>query len=169
MGLLMPLYFLGAAAIALPIYLHLRRKPPKDSVEFSSLMFLNPTKHNPQKRERQLENLPLLLARCLALLLLALMFARPFMSMPGSAAESGTGRTVVLIDSSASMQRSGVWEEAMEKAEMAVEQAPPDTEVAVFVARRQQVRHLRQLHVSYMLFSGRLRRPTPAGTARCRV
>ena len=57
----------------MPIYLHLRRKPPKDALEFSSLMFLEPSKHQPIKRRSQLENIPLLLLRCLALLFLAAM------------------------------------------------------------------------------------------------
>ena len=112
MNFLVPFYLLGALAVAVPIYLHLRRKPPKDSVEFSSLMFLRSTDYPPVKRSRHLENLPLLLLRCLALLLLAGLFARPFMSGDEEALESGQTRTVLLVDTSASMQRSGLWEAA---------------------------------------------------------
>ena len=38
MSFLFPLYLLGAAAIALPLYLHLKRRPPKDAVAFSTLV-----------------------------------------------------------------------------------------------------------------------------------
>ena len=101
MGFLFPLYMVGAAMIALPIYLHLRRKPPKDQVEFSSLMFLEPTKHQPIKRRSQLENWPLLLLRCLALLALVGMFSRPFFSGGEHEGEEGALRTVILLDTSA--------------------------------------------------------------------
>lgn len=116
MGFLVPLYLLGALAVAVPIYLHLRRKPPKDSVEFGSLMFLEATEYPPVKRSRRLENLPLLLLRCLALLLLAGFFARPFLGGGEEEVGEGQTRTVLLIDTSASMQREGVWEEAKAEA-----------------------------------------------------
>ncbi|MEM1296707.1 MAG: BatA domain-containing protein, partial [Verrucomicrobiota bacterium] len=50
MGFLFPLYLLGALALAIPVLLHLRRRPPKDRVVFSSLMFLDP--QTPQKKQR---------------------------------------------------------------------------------------------------------------------
>ncbi|MEQ1752257.1 MAG: BatA domain-containing protein, partial [Prosthecobacter sp.] len=73
---LFPLYLLGGSAIIGPILMHLRRRPPQDRVEFSSLMFLDAQTPMPVSK-RRLENWLLLLLRCLALLLLALMFARP--------------------------------------------------------------------------------------------
>ena len=99
MSFLFPLYLAGAAAIALPIYLHLRRKPPKDAVEFSSLMFLEPSKHQPLKRRSQLEHLSLLALRCLALLFLAAMFSRPFFAGGDKEGVAGQKRTVILLDS----------------------------------------------------------------------
>ena len=136
MNFLVPLYLAGALAIAIPIYLHLRRKPPKDSVDFSSLMFLEPTKHQPIKRRSQLENIPLLLLRCLALLLLAAMFARPF--LPGGDAEGDEGkmRTVILIDTSASMKREGVWEEATKRAGKLIGEVKPEGAVAIVAVDR---------------------------------
>ena len=41
MSWLFPLYLAGAAAIIAPILLHLRRRPPHDRVEVSTLMFLD--------------------------------------------------------------------------------------------------------------------------------
>ena len=70
---LFPLYLIGAGAVIAPILMHLRRKPPEDRVEFSSLMFLDAQTPVPVSR-RRVENWLLLLLRCLALIVLALMF-----------------------------------------------------------------------------------------------
>ena len=75
MGILFPFYLLGIAAIAAPIILHLTKRTPKEKVQFSSLMFLREAPLRLQRRSR-LEQLILLALRCLALLLLALAFAR---------------------------------------------------------------------------------------------
>lgn len=131
MNFLFPLYLAGGIAVALPIYLHLRRKPPKDAVEFSSLMFLEPTKHQPIKRRSQLENLPLLLLRCLALLLLAAMFSRPFLAGGDQDLEGGQKRTVILIDTSASMQRGDLWDDAITMAREAIESTKAEGSLAI--------------------------------------
>ncbi len=117
MSFLFPLYFLGAAALAVPLLLHLRKRPPKDRTPFSSLMFLE---KSPQKltRRTKLEKWLLLALRCLALLLLALMFARPFFSGPSLATATAEGRRMaLLIDGSASMRRSDLWVQAIARAE----------------------------------------------------
>lgn len=131
MNFLVPLYLAGALAVVIPIYLHLRRRPPKDSVEFSSLMFLEPTKHQPIKRKSQLENIPLLLLRCLALLLLAAMFAKPFLPGGDASTRKGKLRTVVLLDTSASMQREGLWEQATEKIDKLIAEIEADGSFAL--------------------------------------
>ncbi len=116
MSLLAPLYFFGAFAIGLPILFHLIRRRPKGEVEFSSLMFLRPTPPRLTRRSR-LDNWPLLLLRALALMLLAAAFARPFLrSAALSDAELPGRRLVLMIDTSASMQRAGLWQQALDKA-----------------------------------------------------
>lgn len=111
MNFLFPAFLLSAIAIAIPIVLHFRRQPPQKTVPFSSLMFLEQTPVVPRTR-RKLEDWLLLLLRCLALLLLALMFARPFLhSASQTTAASGT-RWCVLVDTSASMQRPEAWQQA---------------------------------------------------------
>jgi Aerotolerance regulator N-terminal/von Willebrand factor type A domain len=116
MSILAPLYFLGAAAIALPILFHLIRRRPKGEVVFSSLMFLQPTPPRLTKRSR-LENWPLLLMRALALLLLAAAFARPFFRSEAFSDQTSVGRRLMMvIDTSASMQRTGLWDQAKQKA-----------------------------------------------------
>lgn len=131
MGTLFPFYFLGALAIAIPIILHLRRRPPKDRVVFSSLMFLDP--HAPQrKRRNKLENWFLLALRCLALLLLALLFARPYLRDQNAMIEVEPGVTrVLLLDTSASMQRAGRWDAALERVDKILTDAKPDDRFSV--------------------------------------
>ncbi len=131
-----PLYLLGAAAIIAPILLHLRRRPPQDRVEFSSLLFLDAQTPVPVSK-RRLENWLLLLLRCLALILLALMFARPFLrseSPPGAAADQAT---LILIDRSASMRRGDLWQRALAEANRSAAQAKLTDRVALAVFDRQ--------------------------------
>ena len=117
MSLLAPLYFLGALAIGLPILFHLIRRQPKGEVEFSSLMFLKPTPPRLTRRSR-LDNLPLLLMRALALILLAAAFARPFLRQSEESEVDGVGRRIVIaIDTSASMRRADLWRQAKSTAE----------------------------------------------------
>ena len=132
MSLLAPLYFaIGALAIGLPILFHLIRRRPKGEVEFSSLMFLQPTPPRLTRRSR-LENLPLLLLRALALILLALAFARPFLrSVVQSNAQEKGRRWVLLVDTSASMQRADLWDQAKKKALTLVDQVEQQDELAI--------------------------------------
>jgi hypothetical protein len=106
MSFLFPLYLLGAAAVAIPILLHLRRRPPQELVPFSAVMFLDPAPVPPVKR-RKLEDILLLALRCLALVLLALMFSRPLFSQKDPAAAAGRS-WVLLLDQSASMRRDDI-------------------------------------------------------------
>ena len=122
----------GGLALAAPIIFHLIRRTTRERVTFSSLMFLLPTPPRLSKRSR-LEHLLLLLLRCLALLLLALGFSRPFFKqtpLDDPTAVQPT-RTVVLLDTSASMRRAGVWENARERAEAIVRRAGPADHVAL--------------------------------------
>ncbi len=131
MSLLAPLYFLGALAVTLPILFHLIRRQPKGQVEFSSLMFLRPTPPRLTRRSR-LDNWPLLLIRALALTLLALAFARPFIrSMAFSDAELPGRRLMLVIDTSASMQRDGLWQQTLDHAEAVIDDLQPSDQLAI--------------------------------------
>ncbi|MEX2216206.1 MAG: BatA domain-containing protein [Phycisphaeraceae bacterium] len=115
MSFLAPLFLAGIAAVSLPILFHLIRRTPKGRMNFSSLMFLTPSPPRVTSRSR-LEHWLLLLLRVLAVILLALAFARPFLwdqaaveaEQPGAAR-----RVVVLIDTSASMSREDLWSRAV--------------------------------------------------------
>ena len=128
MSLLMPLYIAGLAAISLPLIFHLIRRSPRGQVVFSSLMFLSRSPPRLTRRSR-LDQWLLFLLRALAILLLAIAFARPFLrsqSVLGITGSQGR-RIVLLVDTSASMQRQGIWAAAMERSrEVLVDLGPQD-------------------------------------------
>ena len=126
MSFLAPLFLLGGLAIALPVVFHLVRRSSREKLVFSSLMFLKPTPPRMTRRNR-LENIFLLLLRCLAICILALGFARPFLQKPMAATPTNTAgaQIVILVDTSASMKREGVWAEALAQSRGRVEEEPP--------------------------------------------
>ena len=131
MSFLFPLYLLGAAALAVPILLHLRRRPPKEHIPFSSHMFLEQTPEKLTRRSR-VERWLLLALRCLALLLLAFAFGRPFLNtIPVAIAANPLERKIILVDRSASMKREDLWEQALEKAREQLKESNATTEVAI--------------------------------------
>lgn len=132
MSFLAPLFLLGGLAIALPVVFHLVRRSSREKLVFSSLMFLKPTPPRMTRRNR-LENIFLLLLRCLAICILAFAFARPFLQKPMAATPSNTAGTqvVILVDTSASMKRDGVWAEAVEITEAALEKTTAADQVAI--------------------------------------
>ena len=116
MSVLAPLYALGALAIGLPILFHLIQRRPRGQMQFSSLMFLSPSPPRLTRRSR-LDNLLLLLLRAAAIILLAAAFARPFMrSFAQLDVEQPARRIVLLVDTSASMKREGLWQQARDHA-----------------------------------------------------
>jgi von Willebrand factor type A domain/Aerotolerance regulator N-terminal/Putative glutamine amidotransferase len=131
MSFLTPLFFLGVAALAAPILVHLVRRTRARRVQFPALVFVRQV---PQRtiRRRTLQNLLLLLLRCLAILLIVIAFTRPFFNS-GSAARdnSAAGATVVLIDNSLSMRREDLFAEAQQRAEAALDDTRTDEQVAL--------------------------------------
>lgn len=138
MNLLAPLFLLGALAIALPILLHLIRRTTREKQVFSSLMFLQPTPPRITRQSR-LENLLLLLLRCLVLALLAFAFSRPFLQRPTPVdpGEATARQTALLIDVSASMQREDLWAQALKRAEAVLDQAKPSDILACYTYDQQ--------------------------------
>ena len=138
MNFLAPWFLLGGLAIAGPIVFHLIRRAARERMPFSSLMFLRPTAPRVTKRSK-LEHFWLLLLRCLALLLLATGFARPFISkdisLPTPASEAR--QVLLLLDTSASMRREGMWDKARSVAESYLAKAGPADQFAVMTFDRQ--------------------------------
>ena len=142
MSFLTPFFLLGALAVALPVLFHLIRQTSKEQTEFSSLMFLLPVPPRVTRRSR-IEHILLLVLRSLVVCLLAFAFARPFLPKADSAdLANGPGRRiVVLLDTSASMRREGLWAEARAKAEGVLRSTTPADSVAIFTFDR-EVRRL---------------------------
>ena len=124
MSFLAPLFLVGVLAVGLPILFHLIRRTVRERQVFSTLMFLVPT---PPKvtRQSRLENLLLLLLRCLVIGLLALAFSRPFVQKPVDLDpnQADVKQKVILIDISASMQREDLWAQAVKRAEAQIQKA----------------------------------------------
>ncbi len=104
MGFLSPWFLFGAAAIALPLWLHLLRQYKRTPQPFSSLMFFERRVQSSVKH-RRLRYLVLLALRLALLVLLALAFASPFINRTSATAGKRT-LTLIAIDRSFSM-RSG--------------------------------------------------------------
>jgi len=138
MNFLAPWFLLGALAVAGPVLFHLIRRAVKERIPFSSLIFL---KASPPRltRRRKIEHLWLLALRCLCLAALSIGFARPFFSRDITLpAPSGENRQVVLlIDTSASMRREGLWSKARAVAERYLEKAGAADQVAILSFDRQ--------------------------------
>jgi len=131
MSFLYPLFLAGIAAVSLPIILHMIRRQTRKRVTFSSLMFLRTTVPRFKNRSR-LENVLLLILRCIILCLLAFAFSRPFFPRDeGSKQIAPARRIVLLIDTSASMRRTGMWAQAINEAQSVLKDTKPTDRVCV--------------------------------------
>ncbi|HIL68870.1 MAG TPA: VWA domain-containing protein, partial [Verrucomicrobia bacterium] len=132
MSFLTPLYALGILAIGLPILLHLIQQAPRKRKEFSSLMFLSPTPPKRTKRKK-LDQILLLVFRCLILCLLALAFARPFLKSDNPFVKSDKIEDyyVFLVDSSASMMRGDLWNDALEELGKSLEEVQEEDRACI--------------------------------------
>lgn len=105
----------GAAAISIPIIVHLFNRSRFRQVRWGAMHLLDTTMQV-QKRRLKIENLLLMLLRCLIPLCLAFCMSRPVWT--GASALLGEAKTslVVLIDNSYSLDYRGVGGSNMEKA-----------------------------------------------------
>src|SRR5262249_56783072 len=108
MAFLNPFFLLGAVLTGVPVLVHLVRRTRARREPFPSLMFLRKIEQKTIRR-RTIRNWLLLALRCLALLFLALAFARPYLPALVSSANSDQKRaSVILIDVSYSMRYGGL-------------------------------------------------------------
>ncbi|TDJ72636.1 MAG: VWA domain-containing protein [Planctomycetota bacterium] len=144
MSLLYPLFLAGFAAVALPIVFHMIRRAPSGRTSFSSLMFLRTSPPRLARRQR-LDQLVLLALRALALALLAFAFARPYFRVAAQVgADAMLGpRIALLVDTSASMRRTGLWSAAATEVEAVLADAPPDSVFALATFDRGLTHHVR--------------------------
>ena len=128
LSFLYPLFLVGAAAVAIPVLLHLFRRKTDAVVEFPAVRLLGKAPVE-RHRRRRLRELILLALRVTALALLALAFARPY--MPTVSAVVAAPVTVVALDTSLSLSAPGQFERAREMAREAVRTAPSSHTVAL--------------------------------------
>jgi hypothetical protein len=110
------LVFVGLAALAVPVIIHLIQKERKNVVAFPSLMFLKRVPYQSVRRHR-IRHWWLLLMRLAAIALIVAAFARPFFRGTSLVASSGGARDVViLLDRSYSMGHGDQWQRAQRAA-----------------------------------------------------
>jgi hypothetical protein len=157
---LVHLGFLGvAAAVAVPILIHLLLRPQARREFIGSVRFVKLVLRE-SRRSRKVRRWLLLALRSLAVLLLALLFARPYFSVPG-----GAGRdreAIILVDQSASMaaKQSGwtLFSAAQAEAEKILQRLPEGTAVHLAYFDDQGVRPAAEARIQMQ------RQPGYAGT-----
>ncbi|MGI9202907.1 MAG: BatA domain-containing protein [Woeseiaceae bacterium] len=134
MSFLAPLFLLGAFAIALPFWLHRLQTQSSERKAFSSAMLLETAKQQVHVR-RKLKFFVLLALRVALLALLAAAFAKPFFTVaPDSVMATAAGTRLIVVDTSASMGREGVFSQAQGEARRAIDAAPGDALIQVLAA-----------------------------------
>ena len=132
MNFLVPAFLAGLAALAVPVLLHLRHRDRETPQKFPSLMFLDrlPIRTSQQRR---ITDWPLLLLRALALVLLVLAFARPFLRerRVAGGTRQAARTVIVLLDRSLSMSHRDVWPAAVDSARRVINSIDQGDRVAV--------------------------------------
>jgi len=144
MGLLAPAFLLGLLGIALPLWLHRLQTQSSERQPFGSAMLLETTEQRVHV-QRKLKYLLLLALRIALLCLLALGFAQPFLSNDRLAgADAAAGTQLIVIDTSASMQRAGALEQAQSLANDILDVAPAGS-VLQLVAAADEIRPMAEM------------------------
>lgn len=114
MGFLSPWFLGGLLAVGLPIWLHLLKRHKTDPRPFPSLMFFE---HREQSsvNHRKMDHILLFILRILMLLILAFLFAQPFLRLL-TAKGQGKKIIVIAVDNSASMRAANGTQTRLDKA-----------------------------------------------------
>jgi hypothetical protein len=142
MGLFAPWFLAGVAAVGLPVYIHLLKRHKTDPRMFPSLMFF-------EKREvsstvhRRLDYILLFALRTAMLVLLALLFANPFINRAAPSVE-GNHITVIAVDHSFSMRAGDRLARAKDQANSVINGLKPGSQAQV-LALGGQVQAMTQL------------------------
>lgn len=125
---LSPLFLVAAIAAAIPVLLHLFHRRTEVVIDFPAVRLL---KRAPvqQHRRRRLRELILLALRVVALVLLALSFARPYFA--GAVAPESAPLTVIAVDQSMSLSAPAQLDRARDAALRAVDAAPASQALAL--------------------------------------
>ncbi len=122
MAFLNPLLLFGIVGIAAPIIIHLLARKKIKRVVWAAMRFLKNVVEKNQQR-LSLEDLLLLLLRCLLLVLLALALARPSFKKGGLAGFGDSNEAAIIaIDNSASMSQTDGTASRFAQAQQAAEE-----------------------------------------------
>ena len=136
MSFLNPLLLAGIAGIASPIIIHLLARKQIKRVVWAAMRFLKITVDRNQ-RKMTIEDLLLLVLRCLIVALLALALARPAIRQGGIGVLGGDEATLILLDNSGSMSTSDGavtrFENAQKAASQILDGLPAGSRVAVWL------------------------------------
>ena len=107
MSFLHPMMLAGLAAVSVPIIIHLLNKFRVRTTDWGAMRFLMDSIQKNQKKVK-MEDLILLILRCLLVALAVLAFARPALTalVKGGADDGQPVAAIVLLDNSASMSQS---------------------------------------------------------------
>jgi len=135
MSVALPIYLFGLLALSLPWLLHRFGQQQAERRDFASDRFLEAVPPPVSERHR-LRHLILFALRCLALLLLCLLFARPFLGLLG---ERDAPRTLhaVVLDTSYSMRADGRFERAVDALRERLQDLPEQDLVRLYTFARQ--------------------------------
>lgn len=111
MGFLSPWFLGGLLAVGIPLYVHLLKQHKSTPLPFSSLMFFEKRTQSSVKH-RRLKYIALLAMRCLLILLIALLFAKPYVRRTMTGDAQGRKMLLVAIDNSFSMRAGTRLEDA---------------------------------------------------------
>ena len=123
-----PWFWLGALAVAAPIWLHLRRKRETNLVEFSALQFLD-DQPEPRRSPLRLRDLVLFALRVLALLLLVSAFAWPYLRGANTAPVKES--RVYILDNTLSHQANNGFARDRDRVLSELSKGPSDIQMAV--------------------------------------
>jgi len=123
-----PWFWLGALAIAAPVWLHLRRKRQTNIVEFTALRFLD-DQPQPRRSPLRLRDLVLFALRVLALLALVGAFAWPYLRGANTAPVQES--RVYILDNTLSHQANGGFARDRERVLRDISKGPADVQTAV--------------------------------------
>ncbi|MCE0523983.1 MAG: BatA domain-containing protein [Methylacidiphilales bacterium] len=111
----------GMAAVSIPIIIHLLNQFQVKEVKWAAMRFLRESIDKNQRR-LQIEDLILLVLRCLLIALLILVLSRPTWQSGASAFGSHQATAVIIIDDSYSMGLTNGIETSLQRAQKAAEQ-----------------------------------------------
>lgn len=132
-----PLLLLGLTAVSVPIIIHLLNRRKFERVVWAAMRFVNVAVQQNQRRVK-IEDLLLLIIRCVLIALIVFALARPAISGAGGMFGLPKTTAVVLIDNSYSMSQvegaSNKFEQAKRVADAVIDALPRGSSVAVYLA-----------------------------------